>query len=191
MTVRGPVSNSHTVRIPRGSGRPTVRVPVGSTPSPGARTAPAAPIPFRPNLAGLQRALRLSLIYLAGLVLVFLAFVAIDLSVPGHTGAGATFDLLLFGLVALGFAVAGTVIALHPVPRLVGVTPNAIVIVGRWGRRAEWSPRDQVRVRVVRRFPAGFFSHEAVESVELAAPGRPSRNYVVAEGLFPADPVRG
>ena len=150
-----------------------------------------APVPFRKNVAGLQRALRLVLIYLIGLALVFLAFVAIDLSVPGGTGAGATFDLVLFGLVALGFALAGSMVALHPVPRLVGVTPDAIVVVGRWGRRAEWGPRERVRVRVLRRFPAGFLSHEPVESVELAAPGRPPRNYVVAEGLFPIGPDPG
>ena len=140
----------------------------------------------RRNVAGFQRAFRLALIYLLGLALVFALFVGVDQTAAVTRGAGAGTDLLLLGIAALAFAVVGTLIALHPAPRTIEVSRTAIVVIGRWGRRTEWSPLVELRLRVVRRFAAGFLSTEPVESIELTVPGRPPRTYLVTQGLFPS-----
>ena len=139
----------------------------------------------RPNVAGFQRAFRLVLIYLVGLALIYVLFLGLAQTASGAAGSGLGSDLLLFGIAALAFAVAGVMIALHPVPRAIALTADAVVVVGRWGRRTEWDPREQLRLRVVRRFPAGLLSSEPVTSVEFSLPGRPPRTYLVTEGLVP------
>lgn len=143
----------------------------------------------RPNLAGFQRALRLALIYLVGLALIFGLFAGFTEAAPTSKGSGATTDLLFFGVAALAFAVVGTLVALHAAPRAIIVKESSIVVIGRWGRRTAWAPRSELRLRVVRRHPAGFLSSEPVESIELAVPGRPAQVYLVTQGLFPGAPT--
>ena len=143
----------------------------------------------RRNLAGFQRALRLALIYLVGLALIFVLFVGYAQTASVTRGTGAGTDLMVFGIAARPLAIVGMLIALHPAPRAIEVTGTAFVVVGRWGRRTEWAPRAELRLRVVRRFAAGFLSSEPVESIELAVPGRPARTYLVTQGLFPGPPA--
>ena len=181
------MSTSRPVRIPRTRAHTVARVPVGA-PMPSTRTIAERPVERRTNVAGFQRAFRLTLVYLVGIALIYALFVGYTLRVPIAQGAGAGTDLLLFGIAALAFAIVGSLVALHPVPRAIELTSTAIVVVGRWGIRTEWTPRGELQLRVVRRFAAGLFSSEPVTSVELSVPGRPPRTYLVTEGLVPGGP---
>ena len=181
------MSTSRPVRIPRSRTHTVARVPVGA-PMPSTRTVAERPVERRRNVAGFQRALRLALVYLSGIALIYALFVGYTLTVPITQGAGAGTDLLFFGIVALAFAIAGTLLALHSVPRAIELSSTAIVVLGRWGVRTEWTPRGELELRVVRRFPAGLLSSEPVTSVELSLPGRPPRTYLVTEGLIPRGP---
>lgn len=132
--------------------------------------------------------MRLTLIYLVAVALLYVLFLASAEAASRSRGPGPNFDLLLFGVAALGFALAGALIALHPAPRRIEIAPSAITVVGRWGHRTEWTPRAQLTFRRVRRFAAGILSRDPVESVELSVPGRPPRTYLVTEGLFATEP---
>ena len=178
------MSAPRAVRIPRvraeGPSRSAVRTT--SPPEPARR---AGAVERRTNVAGTQRAVRLALVYLGAIGLLYLVFFVLERAARGGSGTGAELDLLLFGIVALAFALGGALFALHPAPRAIEIAPSAFVVVGRWGRRTEWSPRNEVKFRVVRRFPAGLLSHAPVESVELSVAGRPPRAYFTGEGFFP------
>ena len=155
---------------------------------PSTRTVVERSVERRRNVSGFQRALRLTLVYLVGMALIYALIVGYTLMAPIAQGTGVGTDLLLFGIAALAFAIVGTLVALHPVPRAIELTPTAVVVVGRWGARTEWTPRGELKLRVVRRFPAGLHSSEPVTSVELSLPGRPPRTYLVTEGLIPVGP---
>lgn len=136
----------------------------------------------RANRGGTQRALRLTLLFwlaLGGLYGGFLV-TALEGSAQG-LGIGA---LGVFSGVALALGVGGGVLTLSPAPRAVELSAEAIVVVGRWGTRTEWAPRDSVGVRIVRRYAAGWLSSEPLESVELVGIGRRS-TYLVEAGTVP------
>ena len=178
------MSAPRAVRIPRvraEGGRPGVE----RTTAAPERARVTAAIELRPNVAGSERAVRLAYLYLGAIGLLYLLFVLLEWIVRAGWGTGVEFDLLLFGLAALVFSVGGALFALHPAPRGIEIGPTALRIVGRWGHRIEWSPRNEIRFRLVRRYSAGFLSRAPVESVELSLPGRPPRVYLVGEGFFP------
>ena len=168
-------------RVPRRTGAP---VPPPSLPC----ATVVGLVERRPYVAGSHRALRLTLFYLVAVALLYVLFLGSAEVASRAGGAGPNFDLLLFGVAALVFALAGVLIALHPAPRRIEITPTAITVVGRWGHRTTWTPRAQLTFRRVRRFAAGILSSDPVESLELSLPGRPPRTYLVTEGLFATDP---
>jgi hypothetical protein len=128
---------------------------------------------------------RVTLLYVLVLLAVYLGFVLYDQGAPGGTSPGTQTALVEFGGVALVVGLAGALLTLSPAPRAVGVAADRIVVVGRWGRKAEWTPLSQVTIRVVRRYPAGLLSHQGVDSVEVIAARRRVRSYLIETGLLP------
>ena len=174
------MASPRVVRIPRATG---ARAPSSA----GALSPDGADgeAERRPNVGGSQRAVRIALLYLLGLTGVYLAFVLYARSAPGGMTPGAGSALLLFSAAAAGFGAAGAILALHPAPRAVEISPSQIVVLGRWGGRRRWPRSRELHVRVVRRFPPWGLSAVAVELVEVSTPGRPARSYLVEEGLLP------
>ncbi len=175
------MTNPRAVRIPRTLPPGTARAVRPTV----VRTAPptSGPADVRTNRAGTQRAVRISLVYLGAVAALYLGTLLYDTSRPDLLTPGVTSDLTVFGVVALLLGVVGALLSLGPAPRSVELRPGSIVVVDRWGRRREWSPRGSVHVRVVRRYPAGLLASEPVESVELALAGRRS-HYLVTAGLL-------
>jgi len=170
------------IRIPRGPSdhlRDTRR-PVKARPA----SPPLLPGLRRPNRAGTQRAVRLMLLYLVVLTLLYLGFVLYDRNAPGGMSPGAQGGLVAFSVVALVVAVVGALLSITPAPRAVEQSSTSLAVVGRWGRRTEWAPLDEVTVRKVRSYPAGLLSGEPVDSVEVSSPGRTTRSYLVEAGLL-------
>jgi hypothetical protein len=133
---------------------------------------------------------RLTTLYLSVLAILYVGFVLYDRTTPGGTRPGAETSLLEFTGFALFLAAVGVFLALAPAPRAVEWSPTSLVVVSRWGRRTEWTPINEVTVRPIRRYPAGFLSDAPVESVEVSSPGRRPRNYLVESGLLPETPAR-
>lgn len=125
------------------------------------------------------------MLYLSFLAVLYVAFVLYDRTTSAGSSPGAEGELLEFTGVALLLAAVGAFLALAPAPRAVEWYSTSFVVVGRWGRRTEWSPIDEITVRPVRRYPAGLLSDAPVESVEVSGPGRRPRNYLVESGLIP------
>jgi hypothetical protein len=176
------------VRIPRTSADSArvVRPPRDAGPTrPTVSSAPP-----RRNRGGTQRAVRLTVLYLAVLAALYVAFVLYDRTTPGGSSPGAEGGLLEFTGVALLLGIGGALLALAPAPRAVEWSSTSFVVVGRWGRRTEWTPIDEITVRPLRRFPAGLLSDTPVESVEVSGPGRRPRNYLVESGLLPERTAR-
>jgi hypothetical protein len=175
------------IRLPRA---PT-EFPRTPRPRPNERAAapPAATGLRRPNRAGTQRAVRLTLVYLIVLALLYLGFVLYDRTAPGGTSPGAQAGLIDFSGVAVVLAAVGALLVLSPAPRSVERSSTSLVVVGRWGRRTEWAPVDEVIVRTVRRYPAGLLSDEPVDSVEVSSRGRRARSYLIEAGLLSEGPA--
>ncbi len=148
------------------------------------RPSVAAPALHRPNGAGSRRSIRITLVFLLGLALLFLGFVLYDRSAPGGRTPLVENLLLLFAGVAAVIGALGAGVALSPAPRWVELTPDRLVVCGRWGQRTVWPPAEQLTVRVVRHYPAGGLGRDAVESVVVSTTGRRARTYLVEEGLF-------
>jgi hypothetical protein len=180
------VASPRAVRIPRSVSEPAPRAEEAAARAPVRET-----IERRPNTAGTQRAVRVALVYLLALALLFLGLVLYDRSAPGGRTPGAEGTLLLFAGVAALVGALGAVVSLSPAPRAVEVTPEHVVVVGRWGRRTVWPRRGEITVRVVRRYPAGGLTPRTVESVEVWSTGRPPKSYLVEEGLFAEDEPGG
>jgi hypothetical protein len=176
------IDSPRPVRIPRpATPPPAPPAPVGARSPPGG--APAAN--YRPNRAGTQRTVRLTLAYLAMLVAIYAAFVLYARTGPSAADPGITLVLLELTGFAAALAVVGAVLTLSPAPRGVIAEADAYVVVGRWGGHVRWGPLADVTVRQVRRYPAGFVSGAAVDSVEVSQQGRLRRSYLVEEGLLP------
>ncbi len=142
----------------------------------------------RPNSAGSQRALRLTLLYLLALGALYLVFALYEETMPYGSGTGAGNGLLLFSGLAAVLAVVGPYVTLSPAPRRIEIRSSSVVVVGRWGGRTEWAPWSEVSQRIVRRYPAGFLSGEPVQSIEITISGRSPRTYLVGTDLFPRSP---
>jgi len=146
--------------------------------------APRAPTDLRVNVAGSQRVVRVTLVYLIVLVALFAAFLLYDRSVPGGTSSPTGNGVSVFAGIFILFAVVGTVLTLHPAPRAVEVSAEHVTVFGRWGGRRILPPLDALSTRVVRRYPSGFLSDAAVEQVELWGRDAPLRTYLVEDGIF-------
>jgi len=158
-------------------------VRIARTPLPEAG-APRVPTDLRANVAGSQRVVRVTLVYLIVLVALFLAFLLYDRSVPGGTASPAGNGEWVFAGIFVLFAIAGSVLTLHPAPRAVEVTPDHLTVFGRWGGHRILPPIGSLSTRVVRRYPSGFLCDAPVEQVELWGRGAPLRTYLVEEGVF-------
>jgi hypothetical protein len=181
------VATPRAVRIPRASSsttRGTMSSPDHFPLSlPGAATEPT--VDRRMNRAGSQRAFRLVLIYLVTLMVLYVGFVLLDRVGPGGTSPTAATGLLYFTAFAAALAVGGVLVALSPVPRSVEVSPTSVVVVEWWGRRRKFPPLSELRVEIVRRYPGGLLSSDAVESLEIGDGRTGRRTYQLEEGLIP------
>jgi hypothetical protein len=170
------VSTARTVRIPRPRARPTEEGP-----------APELPRDIRYNRGGLQRALRLSLLYVGGLVAVYAGFLAYAGTGPDGLTPGIESALVVFGVTAALLAAGGTLVALASAPRTVELSGRETRVVNVFGWVRRFPALGTTEVRALRRFPAGWLSSGPVLSVEFAA-GRLRRTYLLEEGLVPTAP---
>jgi len=137
----------------------------------------------RENLGASQRAVRLSLLYAAALVVVFGGLVAFSYAGPAAGSTGTTFDLLVAGLTAALVGAVGVVVTLGSAPRAVELGEDRTVVVGRFGHRYTFPGRGQLRTTVWQRVPAGVLTSVPLESVELAG-GSTRRTFLLDEGLL-------
>lgn len=181
------MASSRPVRIAKPNG-PARVVRVAATPGSSLAATAAEPVELagsrRDNAPAVARAWRIGAIYLVALAAMYAGFLALELRGAGAGGALATDGLLVFSGVAAALAAGGLVVTLAPVPRSVEVTPTAVVVIEWAGRRREFPPLDQLRVDVVRRYPANLLSRTEVEAIELSG-GRRRRTYQVISGLLP------
>ena len=182
------MASSHPVRIVRSPGPArVVRVPTTSTAPPTVAAGVTEPPPpsHRDNHPAVARAWRILAVYLVALAAMYAGFLVLSLRASSTSGAFATEGLLVFSGVAAALAIGGLVVALGPVPRSVEVTPTSVVVVEWTGRRRTFPAMDDLRVDVVRRYPANLLSPVEVEAIELTG-GRRRRTYQVTSGLLPA-----
>lgn len=139
---------------------------------------------LRRNGAGSQRAVRLTALYLVVLAIIYVAFVLYGRTVPNLSSSAIANGLFYLSLVFALFAVAGVMLTLSPAPRWVEVTPDHVIVEGRWGRRRELPPLSQLTIRVARKYSPGWLASEAVALVEVWGEGTPVRSYLVTEDLF-------
>jgi hypothetical protein len=166
-----------------------VRIPRPSRPAADAPLAPAEAGPtsaFRPNRAGTQRAVRLSLLFLVVLAALYAGFAIVQRGVPGASSPGGQFDLYFFTAVTAVVAVAGTFVALGQAPRGVEVSPTETVVVGRFGQRRSFPPLGVLQVREVRSYRTALLSSAPVAVYELTPKKGVSRTVLVEQGLFDA-----
>jgi hypothetical protein len=175
------MAEPRAVRIPRTAGESTARE---VRPAVAPETLGNAGPGLRVNRAGRQRAIRLTAIYLVALLAMYVGFVALDRGTPGGGSEAVTSGLFLFSGIAALLALGGACITLSPAPRSVEVTPAEVVVVEWTGRRRTFPPLSELRVDVIRRYPAGLLSSDPVETVELTG-GRRRRTYQLTEGLLP------
>jgi len=176
------MSASRPVRIARSSG--------GSASSTPPERVKRADLQIRPNRAGTQRAIRLSALYVALLTVLYATFALIGRSAPGGTGSAGADELAIFSIAAVVLAVVGVVFTFTPVPRAVVPREDGFLIIGRWGRRSDWSPLDEITIHRVRRYSPGLLASGPVDSVELSRDGRGRKSYLIEAGLLPEPPGR-
>lgn len=177
------MASPRAVRIPRS--RPTSAATPAPTSAPSDQPdALATPPARRANVAGSQRAVRLTILFVVVLALLYASFVLYDRTAPGGTASAEDNGILLLSVLFVVFALGGAIFTLTPAPRRVEVEPDRLVVVGRWGRRRTWPPLDQLSVYVARRYPAGWLASGPVELVELSADGVPRQSYLIEAGLF-------
>ncbi len=181
------MASSRPVRIVRTPGPARVvrvaAIPTAPSAPPGGGTDPS-PSSHRDNRPAVARAWRILAVYLVALAALYAGFVVLSLRASSTGGAFATDGLLVFSGLAAALAIGGLVVTLGPVPRSVEVTPTSVVVVEWTGRRRTFPALDDLRVDVVRRYPANLLSPVEVDAVELTG-GRRRRTYQVTTGLLP------
>lgn len=104
---------------------------------------------------------------------------------PGGTAPGASFDLALFGGVAVVVGAVGVLLSLSSAPRGIEIAEDETVVFGPFGRRRTFPALRELEVRVVRRFRAGWLSSSPVEQVELVPKGAGRRvGYLLEQELL-------
>jgi hypothetical protein len=159
----------------------------GAAPPGPAAAGPAGA--YRPNRAGTQRAVRLTLLFLVLLAALYVLLVALDRSTPGGTTSGATSGLYLFSEIAALIGVGGAVLTLAQAPRGVEFRPQATIVVGRFGRRRPFPPEGSLSVRSLRRYPRSFLAGEPVLTLELTRENGRRATIWLEEGILaPTEP---
>ena len=174
------MGSPRAVRIPRSAS-------VGTLPADDGSRAPARRA-RRENVAGTQRAVRLTLVYLAFLLVLYVVFLGLERSAPGGSSSAAGNGLLVFTALAGALAVGGALFSLSPAPRWVELDSTGVVVVSRWGRRHRYAPADRLPTRVLRRYPPGPLSHSAVVSVEVSGGPSARRTFLLEEGILTRAP---
>lgn len=145
------------------------------------------PIEVRPNRGGGQRALRIAVVYVGAISLLTAILLVLGLAGPDAAHPGVQQGLELFVGVAGLLALGSVIYAFSPAPRKVEVRSDAVVVVGRWGRRRRFGALSSLAVQVVRHFPAGALSPRPVDAVRVVdSSGRPA-TYEVESGIFGPD----
>jgi hypothetical protein len=145
--------------------------------------APGGPSERRRNVAATRRAVRLASLYAVGIAAVYAALVVAARAGPPAGSAGSTGALTVVGGVAVLMIGVGVVVALGAAPRYVELDERETVVVGRFGRRYRFPGRERLKPVVLRRFPAGWLSPIALESVEIGG-GTTRRSFLLDEGLL-------
>jgi hypothetical protein len=182
------LATPRAVRIPRP--KVSAGAPESSSPAPfGPAAIPPPPVAPRAdvrwNQAANERARRLLVVYLGALLVLYLGFLFLDRAAPGGTSSTAETGMLYFTLIAVVLGIGGVWVALAPVPRRLEITSAGVVVVEAWGRRREFPPIAEIRPIVVRRFPRGFLSSRAVETLEVTDRSGHRRTYQLEQGLLP------
>ena len=180
------MATSRPVRIPRSIPGRANALPFASVPPTDSPSEPrhAGSVERRPNVGGSQRALRVSVLYVVVLAVLYVGFVLYDRTAPGGTSSPSANGVLLLTVLFAVFGVGGVLYTLTPAPRAVEVGAASVTVVGRWGRRRSFPPLDQLSVRMVRRYPAGWLADTVVELAEVWGPDVPVRGYLVDQELF-------
>ncbi len=160
-------SDPRPVRIVRsGPGRArAARLPpsAADAATAGGGTRPAR----RENRGGTRRVQRLALLFVVGVAVLFATLAQYASTLPAGRGPGTGQAVEAFAGLGLAVAAGGVVLTLASAPRAVEFGPGAVVVVGRFGRRHRFPPREDLSVRLLRRYPAGFLSDSEVDAVEL------------------------
>jgi hypothetical protein len=185
------VSSSRPIRIPRS--RPTesggALASAGSSDS--ARSAGSSTeVDRRRNQAGLERARRLTAIYVGTLAVLYVVFVALDRSAAGGSTSAVDTGLISFTVIAAAIGALGAFVALSPAPRAIEIRPDSVTVVEWWGHRRTFPPVAELTVSVLRRYPSSFLSSRDVESLEIGTRARGRKTYQFEVGLFPKPPER-
>jgi hypothetical protein len=180
------------VRLARPGGAPPrpVQVPRGAGAGAGPATGPRDGTQRRPNVGATRRAIRLSLLFVAGIVVVYAALVALARAGPYAGSSGTAAELEIVGSAAVLIGAIGIVAALGTAPRAVELGDRATVVVGRFGRRYRFPGPGELRVTVLQRFPAGPLTPVPLVSVELAG-GSSRRSFLLEEHLLDPAPPGG
>jgi len=183
------VASARRVRLTRPSTPgPPRQPPIAAPPAEELEPAERPAVERRANRGATQREIRVTITYLVGIAVVYALLVAIARTGPTGSSGGTSGDLLLFGLVAIVLAAAGTVVSVGAAPRSVELGDTETVVVGRFGRRYRFPGRGRLRWTVLQRFPAGPLSPVTLESVEISG-GTTRRSFLLEEQLLePAAP---
>jgi hypothetical protein len=180
-----------------------VRIARKPSPDPDGAVAPAAPsapalgardefgdllLPKHGNRAGLRRARRLLLLYLAGLLVGYGAIVALLASSPYEGVRTNTILYLFLSVLAAGSACAGYLLTVGRAPWAVYVDSADLVVRERFGRVRRFPIDDSLRVRFTQTSGPSFLSPEATETVRISTKKIPAHEYVVERGWFDAMP---
>ena len=175
---------THPVRIPRRSSHPGTNAPRQEGDASFQKVPIGSDRERRENLAGTQRVVRLTVLYLFALVAMYVGFLVYSRTAPGGGGSSDLSGLLLLSAIFVLFAVVGGLYTLSPAPRSVEVAGDRVIVVGRWGRRRRLPPIDRLTVRVARRYSAGWLSNDEVELIEVWGDDTPVQSYIAGAGLF-------
>jgi hypothetical protein len=145
-------------------------------------------LPKHGNRAGLRRARRLLVLYLAGLLVGYGAIVALLASSP-YVGVRTNAILYVFlSVLAAGSACAGYLLTVGRAPWTVYVDGSDLVVRERFGRVRRFPIRDDLRVRFTQVSGPSFLSPEPTETVRISTKKIAAHEYVVERGWFDTMP---
>jgi hypothetical protein len=147
-------------------------------------------VEYRSNAAGFQRAIRVFLLYLIAVVAMYGYFLWLIYGTTGGGLSGNSLGVATFSAAAAGLVILGIVLVMGEYPRGVEIESTQVVVLGRWGGRFVLPPAPELQVRLLRRHHVGLLSPEPTVTVEVHNRGGRRRTYIVAETLFPGEPIR-
>lgn len=153
------------------------------------RTTGAAPetgaSPGRVNAAGMTRSKRLFALFLLTIGGSYLVFVALLATSPARNAPSYAASLGLLTVFAGAILVVGFALTLGRTPRAVETGPERLVVVEFLGTRRIYPLDGSYRRTVENRYPEGWLAPAPTEMVAVASARRPTRHYLVGEGLLP------